>query len=124
MNTLIDRLRRGGARPLLWDGGMGTALISRGLELDREPPEAWLLTRPDEVRAVHAEFAAAGADVLQTNSFGLLRHMILAKHSWDFRELASKSVALAEAGARSRTGGEPAAVVASIGPVGLGASAV
>lgn len=66
--------RQGGAgRPLLWDGGVGTALIARGLELPREPPESWLLRRPDQVAAVHAAFAAAGADVLQTNSFGLIR---------------------------------------------------
>lgn len=59
--------------PLLWDGGLGTALIARGLDLTREPPEAWLLARPDEVVSVHAEFAAAGVDVLQTNTFGLVR---------------------------------------------------
>lgn len=64
---------RGTAPPLLWDGGVGTALLQRGLDLTREPPEAWLLRHPEVVSAIHAEFAAAGADVLQTNSFGLIR---------------------------------------------------
>ena len=68
-----DFRARGAAQPIVWDGGVGTALIARGLELGREPPEAWLLRRPDEVLAVHSEFAGAGAEVLQTCSFGLVR---------------------------------------------------
>ncbi|HRI51709.1 MAG TPA: homocysteine S-methyltransferase family protein [Pseudomonadota bacterium] len=63
----------GAAQPIVWDGGVGTALIARGLDLGRESPEDWLLRRPDEVLAVHSEFAAAGAEVLQTCSFGLVR---------------------------------------------------
>jgi 5-methyltetrahydrofolate--homocysteine methyltransferase len=132
-----ETLRRG-PRPLLWDGGVGTALIRRGLSLAGEPPEAWLLRRPDDVRAVHAEFAAAGADVVQTNSFGLLRHLAgalapslfpglpgsaansaaLCSSEAAFRELSRTCVALAEEGAQERPGG-PAFVVASLGPVGL-----
>ncbi len=123
---LVERMSCG-PRPLLWDGGVGTALISRGLELSREPPEFWLQSHPDEVRAVHAEFAAAGADVVQTNSFGLLRLMLSAAsahghahahaHDYDWQALARTSVALAQAGARARAGA-PARVVASLGPTG------
>lgn len=71
-DALRSALRRPGP-PLLWDGGMGTGLIARGLELAVLPPEAWLLDAPDQVRAVHAEFVEAGVDVLQTNTFGLVR---------------------------------------------------
>lgn len=120
---LIDRMTRS-SRPLLWDGGVGTALIARGLDLGRESPEDWLTSHPDAVRAVHAEFAAAGADVLQTNSFGLLRQFMGAETgsasqaAVDWQALAHTSVALAAAGAKERPG-EPALVVASLGPVGV-----
>ncbi|HEY7956401.1 MAG TPA: homocysteine S-methyltransferase family protein, partial [Polyangia bacterium] len=58
------------SRPLLLDGAMGTELIARGLRVREECPEAWNLERPDEVRAIHAAYVAAGAEVIQTNSFG------------------------------------------------------
>lgn len=102
----------------MWDGGIGTALIARGLELSKEPPEAWLLQRPDEVRAVHEDFARAGVDVLQTNSFGLLRQLMNAPQPnlAHFAELVRTSVALASAAAAMQTD-RPPIVVASLGPV-------
>lgn len=53
---------------------MGTELIARGLILsEASTAESWNLTHPDVVRAVHAEYLAAGAEVLYTNTFGLGR---------------------------------------------------
>ncbi|HVI93752.1 MAG TPA: homocysteine S-methyltransferase family protein [Anaeromyxobacter sp.] len=54
----------------LLDAAMGTSLRARGLPQDALPEE-WVLARPDEVRAVHAEHAAAGAAVLLTCTFNL-----------------------------------------------------
>jgi 5-methyltetrahydrofolate--homocysteine methyltransferase len=117
---LIDLLRQS-PQPLLWDGGIGTTLVAAGLRLDHEPPEAWLLSQPKAVQAVHAEFASAGADVVQTNSFGLLR-LWLSNSSFapavDYRQLVRQSVALAQAGAGERPG-RPARVVASLGPAAI-----
>ena len=119
-------------RPLLWDGGVGTGLIERGLDLPREPPEAWLLTRPEQVMAVHEEFAAAGADVLQTNSFGLVR-LLTAPAGWpaalgplpDIATLVNQSVRLASqaaALAHSSSGSAAATtapeVIGCLGPTG------
>ena len=56
-------------RPLFLDGGMGTQLQARGLA-PGEIPELWNLTRPDDIRAVHAAYLAAGADVVYANTFG------------------------------------------------------
>ena len=50
-------------RILVLDGAMGTMLQARGLR-GGEVPEALNLTHPDVVRAIHAEYAAAGADVI------------------------------------------------------------
>ena len=51
------------------DGGMGTQLQARGLQ-PGEVPELWNLSRPDDIRAVHAAYVAAGADVVYANTFG------------------------------------------------------
>lgn len=124
---------RGTGRLMLWDGGVGTALVHRGLALASEPPEAWLFRRPDEVAAVHAEFAAAGVDVLQTNSFGLVR-LYAEPAAWpgalgprpELTELVQKSVQLACQGAAAPAAAAPAGepvplgpeVIACLGPTG------
>ena len=56
-------------RLLMLDGGMGTELQARGLQAG-EVPEEWNLRRPDDVRAVHAAYCAAGADIVMANTFG------------------------------------------------------
>ena len=56
-------------RPLFLDGGMGTQLQARGLAAG-EIPELWNLSRPDDIRAVHAAYLVAGADVIYANTFG------------------------------------------------------
>ncbi|MBM4420805.1 MAG: bifunctional homocysteine S-methyltransferase/methylenetetrahydrofolate reductase [Chloroflexi bacterium] len=54
---------------LICDGAMGTMLYAGGVALDRSPGET-NLWRADMVRAVHSAYIAAGADVIQTNTFG------------------------------------------------------
>ena len=67
MKTSIrERLKLG---RLYCDGGMGTLLQARGLRAG-EQPELWNLTRPDDIRAIHAEYLAAGSDVITANTFG------------------------------------------------------
>jgi 5-methyltetrahydrofolate--homocysteine methyltransferase len=57
--------------PLAADGAMGSSLIARGLPAGM-PPEAWLLTPEGAaaVAAVHAEHAAAGAQIVLSATFG------------------------------------------------------
>lgn len=52
----------------LFDGGFGSQLAARGIEFDC--PERLNLTRPDDVRAIHAAYVEAGADVIETNTLG------------------------------------------------------
>jgi homocysteine S-methyltransferase len=59
--------------PMLLDGGMGTELIARGLRPGVDCAEAWNVDRPNDVREVHAAYFAAGADAVQTNTFGATR---------------------------------------------------
>lgn len=97
----------------LLDAAMGTALQRRGLP-PGELPEAWILTRPEEVAAVHAAHAAAGAQVLLTCSFNATEPRLAT------RGLEEKLEALcgwAERLARSAAGG--ALVAGCVGPSGL-----
>ncbi len=51
------------------DGAMGTQLQLRGLQ-PGEIPELWNLTRPDDIRAVHEAYLAAGSNLSYANTFG------------------------------------------------------
>lgn len=59
-------------RILVADGAMGTMLQEAGLA-PGTPPELWNRERPDAVRAVHAAYVAAGADLVVANTFTATR---------------------------------------------------
>jgi methionine synthase I (cobalamin-dependent)/5,10-methylenetetrahydrofolate reductase len=61
-----------GRRVLVCDGAMGTMLHAAGAALDRSLPEL-NLSDPGLVSAIHESYLAAGADVIQTNTFGANR---------------------------------------------------
>src|SRR5215468_8661064 len=58
---------------MLLDGGVGTELIARGLDTKIEPADAWNWSHPADVQAVYRAYFEAGADAVQTNSFGANR---------------------------------------------------
>jgi len=61
-------------RPILLDGGMGRELKSRGIDVLTAIWSAKaLITAPDTVRQVHQDFIAAGADIITTNTYGIIR---------------------------------------------------
>jgi methionine synthase I (cobalamin-dependent) len=98
-------------RPLLLDGGLGSMLIARGLA-GGEAPERWVLERGAEVAAVHRAYAEAGADAVQTCTFGA-HPLRLARAGLAGRcgEVARAAVALArDAGSRF--------VIGDLGPAG------
>jgi homocysteine S-methyltransferase len=66
MGTLLEALAAG---PLVVDGAMGSQLFERGI-LHNACLEELCLTRPDLVRKVHEDYLRAGAQVLETNTFG------------------------------------------------------
>lgn len=63
-------------RVLLCDGGMGSLVQAMNLSVDGDfdgkenCTEVLNLTRPDVIRSIHARYYAAGADMVQSNSFG------------------------------------------------------
>ncbi len=62
MQTIKERI-------VFWDGGMGSLLQERGL-LPGELPETWNVLHPDLVTEIHREYIRAGADIINTNTFG------------------------------------------------------
>src|SRR5215470_3743162 len=63
---LLTRLKQG---PILCDGAMGTLLYSKGVFINKCYDEL-NITQPDLIRNIHQEYLNAGADIIETNTFG------------------------------------------------------
>ncbi|MBK8466622.1 MAG: bifunctional homocysteine S-methyltransferase/methylenetetrahydrofolate reductase [Chloracidobacterium sp.] len=98
----------------VFDGAVGTRLYDKGVYINRSYDEL-NLTNPDLVREVHEEYVAAGADIIETNTFGATRHK-LQPYGLEskLREINVSAVKLAREAA-----GDKAYVAGAIGPLGL-----
>src|SRR5690606_21340846 len=110
------RLRRlledGGVH--VFDGAMGTLLYSRGVFVN-VCYDALSLERPELVRAIHEEYVEAGAEILETNTFGA-NPVKLSAYGLEGRteEINRAAAELARAAADGR-----AVVAGAIGPLGV-----
>ena len=102
--------------PLLCDGAMGTILYGRGVPVDA-CFDVLNLRNPALVQSVHADYIAAGADCIETNTFGANRVKL---GTWGLETLVSeinrRAVRLAR-DVRESTGRD-VLVLGSIGPLG------
>lgn len=101
-------------RVLVCDGAMGTQLYARGVFINR-CFESLNLSDPELVTAVHSEYVRAGADVIETNTFGANRIKLRAFG------LSEKVGAINREGAHlARQAAQGKAYVAgAIGPLGI-----
>ena len=97
---------------LIFDGGTGTILQSRGLR-GGELPETWNLRRPEDIIDLHCGYLRAGCDIFNTNTFGANA----LKFPDDLEEIVTAAVNLAQE-AKRRCGREDAYVALDIGPTG------
>jgi len=107
------RLDRG---PLLADGAMGTMLYARGVPFD-QCFDALNVDRPDLVTAIHGEYIAAGAELIETNTFGANRFK-LSLHGLEDRMRATNVAGAAAARAAREAFGRWVWIAGSIGPIG------
>jgi methionine synthase / methylenetetrahydrofolate reductase(NADPH) len=112
-HAFSERLGEG---PLLCDGAMGTVLYARGVALDG-CFDVLNLNNPRLVQGVHADYIAAGADCIETNTFGANRFK-LAAHGLETqaREVNRRGVRLARDVRESA--GRDVWVLGSVGPLG------
>src|SRR5215471_3955891 len=101
-------------RALVCDGAMGTMLYAKGVFINKSF-EALNLAQPDLVAQVHQEYVRAGADIIETNTFGANRIKL------GSFGLADKLHAINQQGARiARHAADDRAYVAgAIGPLGI-----
>lgn len=105
-NPFLDRLARG---PIIGDGAMGTMLYSSGAPLD-SAFDVLNLSNPDLVASIHRAYIAAGAEIIETNSYGANRfkleqiglgskvrqlNRVAAKIAREQREISGRSVFIA-----------------------------
>ena len=109
--TLAQRIAGG---PILLDGAMGSLLYERGVLHTRSYDEL-TLSQPELIRRVHRDYVAAGADLIETNTFGANR-IALARHGLadqaQVMNRAAVMLAREEAGDRAHVAG-------AVGPTGV-----
>src|SRR5579859_4206181 len=109
-----DFLTRLKQAPVLCDGAMGTLLYAKGVFINRCYDEL-NLSQPDLIRGIHHDYLQAGAEVIETNTFGA-NSFRLARHS-----LADKVNEMNRAGARLAREAAKSFdvwVAGSVGPLG------
>jgi homocysteine S-methyltransferase len=108
-------------RPVLADGAMGTLLISRGIFINRCFDEL-NLSNPAMILSVHEEYLQAGAEIVETNTFGANRFRLTRHGLGDkVREINAAGVDLARQAVdrlRAKHAGE-AWVAGAVGPLGV-----
>jgi 5-methyltetrahydrofolate--homocysteine methyltransferase len=103
-------------RTLLFDGAMGTQLIAAGYR-SQECPEEWNVSHADVVAGIHRAYLEAGADIIETNTFGGSRSKLSAYHAGD--RVAELNTAAARLAVSVRDEVAPDKLVAGdIGPSG------
>ncbi|HEV3510379.1 MAG TPA: bifunctional homocysteine S-methyltransferase/methylenetetrahydrofolate reductase [Candidatus Sulfotelmatobacter sp.] len=109
-----DFLTRIKQSPVLCDGAMGTLLYAKGIFINRSYDEL-NLSQPDLIRGIHHDYLQAGAEIIETNTFGA-NSFRLARHS-----LADKVKEMNRAGARLAREAAKSFdvwVAGSVGPLG------
>src|SRR5437763_8354571 len=112
-HTLLTQLQQ---RPLLCDGAMGSLLYARGITYEK-CFDALNLSQPELISSIHREYINAGAQIIETNSFGANRAKLEAYNlEGQVRDINRSAVRLAREA--REVSGQPAFVAGAVGPTG------
>ncbi|MFH1049879.1 MAG: bifunctional homocysteine S-methyltransferase/methylenetetrahydrofolate reductase [bacterium] len=114
MITKKDFLKELNLKPILFDGAMGTEIYKRGVFINKCYDEL-NLSNPALIKQIHTDYKKAGADVLETNTFGANLYKL--KH----HQLQDKVYQINYEAARlaNEIAGEDTFVAGAIGPLGI-----
>ncbi len=112
-HPFLERIARG---VVLADGAMGTYLYERGIPFDRSF-DLLNLTDAALIQAVHREYIRAGAEVIETNTFGANRYRLAAHGATETARKVNRAGAQIARNAREEVG-EAVFVAGSMGPLG------
>jgi len=110
LSKLLEELNK---RILVMDGAMGTQLMNRGVRPE-DCFDAQNLTQPKIVKAIHKAYIEAGADIIETNTFGANRIKLI---DYGLQEKV-KEINLQAAKIAREASGDKGYVCGSIGPLG------
>ncbi len=118
---LLDHL---GTRILIFDGAMGTSIYARHLSVEKDYcgcencTDILVKTRPDVIQEIHESFLEAGADCLETDTFGASKHVLGEFDLADqCRALNKRAAEIARAACdKHQSKDKPRFVVGSMGP--------
>jgi methionine synthase / methylenetetrahydrofolate reductase(NADPH) len=98
----------------VFDGAVGTRLYDKGVYINRSYDEL-NLTAPALVREVHEEYLKAGAEIIETNTFGATRHKLQPYGL----ETKVRDINIAAVKIAREAAGDKAFVAGAVGPLGL-----
>ncbi len=112
MRSFRDLLEDDGAH--LFDGAIGTRLYEKGIYINRNYDEI-NLAAPELVLEIHEEYVRAGAEIIETNTYGATRH----KLQLFGLENKLREINVAAAQIARKAAGDKVFVAGAIGPLGL-----
>src|SRR5579863_6592878 len=112
-HELLQQLRQ---RPLLCDGAMGSLLYARGVTYEK-CFDALNLSQPELIAGIHREYISAGAQIIETNSFGANRAR-LEGYGLEEQVRAINKSAVRLAREAREVSGRPVFIAGAVGPSG------
>ena len=109
-----------GKRILFFDGGMGSLLQASGLQ-PGELPETWNVKHPEIIVKLHRDYLEAGADIINTNTFGANGLKFHKGETFHLEEIVCAAVRNAKEAVRGASlpfGKKKAYIALDIGPTG------
>ncbi len=112
MYKILEEMKK---RRLFFDGGTGSILQAKGLKAG-ELPETWNILHPEILVELHKDYLKAGADIINTNTFGANGLKFYPGGEFDLEQVIKAAVSNAREAVRQA--GKEAFIALDMGPTG------